>query len=125
MRKIWMGMLTLSVVGVGCNKSETPPAPAAPAPAAPAPAAPGAAPPAAAPGAPAAGGEATGDYTVTEVTGGGSVTGTVKWTGPAPKLEDLKVTKDPATCGKAKKYPRHAVGSRVVVAKTYVDVAVM
>ena len=38
------------------------------------------------------------DYTVIPVTDGGTIAGTVKWTGPAPKLLDFSVTKDPQIC---------------------------
>ena len=38
------------------------------------------------------------DYTVISVTDGGTISGTVKWTGPEPKLLDFTVTKDPQIC---------------------------
>ncbi len=38
------------------------------------------------------------DYTVIPVTDGGTISGTVKWTGPAPKHLDFSVTKDPQIC---------------------------
>src|SRR5262249_18893287 len=116
MRNTLIGLMALGIVGVGCNKSEE--KPAEPAPAAPA-AAPSAAP--AAP-APAAGGE-SGGYSVVEVANGGTIAGSVKWTGAAPKLEDLKVTKDPNVCGKSKKNPRLIVSKGGGVANAYVYLA--
>ena len=119
MRKTAIGLLALGAIGLGCNKSEEAAAPAPAAPAAPAPAAPAPA------TAPAAGGEAEGadGYKVVEVANGGTIAGAVKWTGAAPKLDDLKVTKDPGTCGKAKKNPRLVVGKGGGVANTYVYLA--
>ncbi len=37
-------------------------------------------------------------YQVTTVTGGGTITGTVKWTGAAPKPLTMPISKDPAIC---------------------------
>ncbi|MGB2602808.1 MAG: hypothetical protein WBC78_04395, partial [Candidatus Sulfotelmatobacter sp.] len=38
------------------------------------------------------------DYKVISVTDGGSISGTVKWSGPAPRQLDFAVTKDPQIC---------------------------
>ncbi len=38
------------------------------------------------------------DYTVVSVTDGGTITGTVKWSGPQPKIPKLPVTKDTKLC---------------------------
>jgi hypothetical protein len=38
------------------------------------------------------------DYKVISVTDGGTISGTVKWTGPAPRELDFPVTKDPQIC---------------------------
>jgi len=118
MRITLVGLLTLGLVVNACSKSEE--SAPAPAPAAAPAAAPSA--PAAPAAAPAAGTETAGEggYSVVEVSNGGTITGTVKWTGPVPKLEDLKVTKDPSTCGKMKKNPRLIVGKAGGVANTYV-----
>jgi len=37
-------------------------------------------------------------YTVIPVTNGGTITGTVKWSGPEPKGLDVPVNKDPEIC---------------------------
>ncbi len=41
------------------------------------------------------------DYTVIKVENGGTITGTVKWSGPAPKTPKLPITKDPGVCDPA------------------------
>ncbi len=38
------------------------------------------------------------DYTVVSVTDGGTISGTVKWSGPQPKIPKLPVTKDTKLC---------------------------
>jgi hypothetical protein len=38
------------------------------------------------------------DYTVVTVQNGGTITGTVKWSGPAPKTPKLPITKDASVC---------------------------
>ena len=38
------------------------------------------------------------DYQVISVTDGGTISGTVKWSGPVPKQLDFPVTKDPQIC---------------------------
>ena len=38
------------------------------------------------------------DYTVVPVTNGGTISGTVKWSGPVPRGLDFPVTKDPQIC---------------------------
>ena len=38
------------------------------------------------------------DYTVIRVSDGGTITGTVKWSGPVPKAPKLPITKDPHVC---------------------------
>jgi hypothetical protein len=38
------------------------------------------------------------DYQVIAVADGGTITGTVKWTGPQPHLTTLLITKDPQIC---------------------------
>ncbi len=38
------------------------------------------------------------DYKVISVTDGGTISGTVKWSGPAPRQLDFPVTKDPQIC---------------------------
>ncbi len=42
--------------------------------------------------------QAQSDYTVESVTDGGTITGTVKWSGPTPKIPTLPVTKDASLC---------------------------
>ena len=46
----------------------------------------------------AAGAFGQGDYRVVAVTDGGTVSGTVKWSGPVPRGLDSPVTKDPQIC---------------------------
>jgi hypothetical protein len=41
---------------------------------------------------------AQGDYEVVAVTNGGTISGSVKWSGPAPRILDFPVTKDPQIC---------------------------
>ena len=41
---------------------------------------------------------AQGDYKVISVTDGGTISGTIKWSGPAPRQLDFPVTKDPQIC---------------------------
>src|SRR5258708_22483102 len=41
---------------------------------------------------------AQGDYKVISVTDGGTVSGTIKWSGPVPKELNFPVTKDPQIC---------------------------
>ncbi|HWY21096.1 MAG TPA: carboxypeptidase-like regulatory domain-containing protein [Candidatus Acidoferrum sp.] len=38
------------------------------------------------------------DYKVVSVTDGGTISGTIKWSGPAPRQLDFPVTKDPQIC---------------------------
>src|SRR5262249_38802863 len=97
MRNTLCRLWALAAMGLACSKSAEP----APAPAA----------------------EAPADYKVIEVANGGVISGTVKWTGPAPMLEEIRVTKDPATCGKSKKNARLIVGKAGGVADAYVYVA--
>src|SRR3981081_3889788 len=41
---------------------------------------------------------AQGDYKVVPVTSGGTISGSVKWSGPAPHILDFPITKDPQIC---------------------------
>jgi hypothetical protein len=41
---------------------------------------------------------AQGDYTVVPVPNGGTISGTVKWSGPVPRGLDFPITKDPQVC---------------------------
>lgn len=41
---------------------------------------------------------AQGDYKVVTVVDGGTISGTVKWSGPAPRSLDFPITKDPQIC---------------------------
>ncbi|MGA7423143.1 MAG: hypothetical protein WBW77_10710, partial [Candidatus Sulfotelmatobacter sp.] len=41
---------------------------------------------------------AQGNYRVISVTDGGTISGTVKWSGPVPHQLDFPVTKDPQIC---------------------------
>src|SRR6202171_3027788 len=41
---------------------------------------------------------AQGDYKVVPVTNGGTISGSVQWSGPAPRILDFPVTKDPQIC---------------------------
>ena len=38
------------------------------------------------------------DYKVISVTDGGTISGTVKWSGPVPHALDFPITKDPQIC---------------------------
>jgi hypothetical protein len=38
------------------------------------------------------------DYTAITVENGGTITGTVKWSGPTPKVPKLPITKDASVC---------------------------
>src|SRR5438093_7657852 len=46
---------------------------------------------------------APGGYEVAEVTGGGSITGTITVSGPVTKLPARKIGKDPQVCGTAQR----------------------
>jgi hypothetical protein len=63
-------------------------------------------------------------YTVISVTNGGTITGTVKWSGPEPKGLDVPVNKDPDICDpesrKEKNLERLVVGPDGGVANTIV-----
>jgi len=63
-------------------------------------------------------------YTVIPVTNGGTITGTVKWSGPEPKGLDVPVNKDPEICDpeshKEKNLERLVVGPDGGVANTIV-----
>ena len=50
-------------------------------------------------------------YEAIDVTGGGSLTGTVKYAGTPPAPEKFAVTKDNAVCGNEKTKPDLVVGS--------------
>jgi hypothetical protein len=64
------------------------------------------------------------DYTVIKVEDGGAISGTVKWSGPAPKSPKLPITKDPSVCDpdshKVRDLERLEVGSDGGVANTVV-----
>ena len=64
------------------------------------------------------------DYSVIKVENGGTITGTVKWSGPAPKTPKLPITKDPSVCDpashKIRDLERLEVGSDGGVANTVV-----
>src|SRR5271168_1366936 len=65
-----------------------------------------------------------GNYKVVTVSDGGTITGTVKWSGPIPKALTFPVTKDPAICDptstKHMDLDRLVVGADGVVANTVV-----
>jgi hypothetical protein len=67
---------------------------------------------------------AEGNYKVVTVSNGGTVSGTVKWSGPLPHLEEFPVTKDPAVCDPDSKktidMERLIVGPQEGVANTIV-----
>jgi len=67
---------------------------------------------------------AQGDYKVISVTDGGTISGTVKWSGPVPKALDFPVTKDPQICApdgnKTVSLERLIVGPEGGVANTIV-----
>src|SRR5271156_1809897 len=64
------------------------------------------------------------DYKVISVTDGGTISGTVKWSGPVPKELDFPVTKDPQICApdgnKTVSLERLIVGPEGGVANTIV-----
>jgi hypothetical protein len=64
------------------------------------------------------------DYRVMPVTDGGTISGTVKWSGPAPKDLEFPITKDPAICEtegkKTANLERLVVGPEGGVANTIV-----
>ncbi len=64
------------------------------------------------------------DYKVITVTGGGTISGTVKWSGPVPHAVDFPVTKDPQICDpdskKTTDLERLIVGPQGGVANTIV-----
>ena len=64
------------------------------------------------------------DYTVIKVEDGGAISGTVKWSGPAPKSPKLPITKDSSVCDpdshKVRDLERLEVGSDGGVANTVV-----
>ena len=63
-------------------------------------------------------------YQVVNVTNGGTVTGTVKWSGPMPHLASMAITKDPQICdpesAKTRDLERLVVGPQDGVANTVV-----
>lgn len=63
-------------------------------------------------------------YKIINVTDGGSISGTVKWSGPAPRALDFPVTKDPEICDPSSKksvdLDRLIVGPQGGVANTIV-----
>ncbi len=67
---------------------------------------------------------AQGDYKVVTVTDGGTISGTVKWSGPVPHALDFPVTKDPQVCDPDSKktvdMERLIVGAQGGVANTVV-----
>jgi len=64
------------------------------------------------------------DYKVISVTDGGTISGTVKWSGPAPHIAGFPVTKDPQICDpdgkKTTDLERLIIGSQGGVANTVV-----
>src|SRR5580698_7458344 len=64
------------------------------------------------------------NYTVVEVESGASISGTVKWTGPIPKIPHLAITKDAKLCdpdgAKTIDLQRLVIGSDSGVANTVV-----
>lgn len=64
------------------------------------------------------------DYQVVEVSRGGTITGTVRWTGPVPSLAKMPITKDAAICDpdnhKTRDLERLLVGPDAGVANTVV-----
>jgi plastocyanin len=48
-------------------------------------------------------------YTPTKVTGGGTITGVVTYSGDVPKLKPIEVNRDPDVCGKTPKYDESLV----------------
>ncbi len=64
------------------------------------------------------------DYQVISVNDGGTITGSVKWSGPMPRLASLTINKDPQICDpdsqKTRDLERLVVGSQGGVANTVV-----
>src|SRR6267154_491962 len=64
------------------------------------------------------------DYTAIKVDDGGTITGTVKWSGPTPKAPKLPITKDASVCDpeshKVRDLERLEIGSDGGVANTVV-----
>src|SRR5271168_3196444 len=64
------------------------------------------------------------DYHVISVSNGGTITGTVKWSGPEPHLVRFPITKDPQICDpesqKTRDLERLEIGSQGGVANTVV-----
>jgi hypothetical protein len=64
------------------------------------------------------------NYKVVTVTNGGTISGTVKWSGPVPRLVNFPITKDPQICdpnsGKTVDLERLIVGPQGEVANTVV-----
>ena len=67
---------------------------------------------------------AQGDYKVISVTDGGTISGTVKWSGPVPRTLDFPITKDPQICDpdgkKTTDLDRLIIGQQGGVANTVV-----
>jgi hypothetical protein len=67
---------------------------------------------------------AQGDYKVVTVTDGGTISGTVKWSGPMPRVPDFPISKDAQVCDpdskKTTDLERLIVGSQGGVANTVV-----
>jgi len=67
---------------------------------------------------------AQGDYKAISVTDGGMISGTIKWSGPAPRQLDFPVTKDPQICDpegkKTTSLDRLVIGSEGGVANAIV-----
>ncbi|MGA8764377.1 MAG: carboxypeptidase-like regulatory domain-containing protein [Candidatus Sulfotelmatobacter sp.] len=67
---------------------------------------------------------AQGDYRVVPVTNGGTISGTVKWSGPVPHLTQLPISKDPQICDpeskKSADLERLLIGPQGGVANTVV-----
>jgi hypothetical protein len=65
-----------------------------------------------------------GNYQVVSVTDGGTITGTVKWSGPQPHLASFPITKDPQICdpesAKTRDLERLIIGPQGGVANTVV-----
>lgn len=64
------------------------------------------------------------DYKVVTVTDGGTISGTVKWSGPVPRIAEFPITKDPQVCDpdskKTTDLERLIIGSDGGVANTIV-----
>ena len=69
-------------------------------------------------------GTAQADYQVVNVTDGGTISGTVKWSGPQPRLTRFAITKDPQICDpdseKTRDLERLVIGPQGGVANTVV-----